>query len=138
MTPVTAEQRHFVFVYGTLSDPGRLDMLLAPRRYTDPMPAAVLPDWRREECQYFYAVPEAGAEIEGVLIGPFTDLELAQLDRYEGCPQLYTREPVSALGRDRVAPEHPVWVYQGKHIRACHEAHKEGRGALDLCAGSRR
>ena len=128
MTPVTAAQRHFVFVYGTLADAGRLDMLLAPRRYSDPMPAAVLPGYRREQCHYFYATPDDAAEIDGVLIGPFTDAELASLDRYEGCPTLYTRRAVEALGRDRSAPEHPTWVYEGHHIRDCHEAHKAGAG----------
>ena len=124
----THDRTHYVFVYGTLADPDRLSMLLAPRVYTDPMPAAVLPGYRRERCAFYYAVPDPEAASEGVLIGPFSDAALAQLDRYEGCPLLYTRERVAALGRDRAEPEHPVWVYVGARLRENHEAHLEGQG----------
>jgi hypothetical protein len=136
VTPVTAARRHFVFVYGTLADADRLQMLLA-RVYNDPMSAAVLPGFRRVECEYFYAEPDAASEIEGVLIGPFTDAELAQLDRYEGAPVLYSREPVRALGRERAVPEHPVWVYQGRRIAENHAFHvAEPDDPRWLCKGS--
>lgn len=126
MTSPTAPRPHYVFVYGTLADAERLNMLLAPRIYDDPMPVAVLPAFRREECQYFYATPDADARIEGKLIGPFTDAELAQLDRYEGCPVLYSRQK-EVVTQEGVG-HFTAWVYVGERIRENHEAHQQGRG----------
>jgi gamma-glutamylcyclotransferase (GGCT)/AIG2-like uncharacterized protein YtfP len=98
-----------LFVYGTLLEADRLEAVTGRRFQSAP---AVLDAHARvmSPAGYPYAVPRAGARIEGMLLFDVDARSLGRLDAYESEGVLYFRRPVEArCGEERV----PCQVYLG-------------------------
>jgi gamma-glutamylcyclotransferase (GGCT)/AIG2-like uncharacterized protein YtfP len=108
---------HYVFVYGSLLDPARVSAVIG-RTYEGPVTPASLLGFVRRQNGYFYLVDTGDQvdRVDGALIGPFSDEELARLDRYEGCPELYIRHSVDAWVDDFGDRVLGAWTYVGASI----------------------
>ncbi len=96
-----------LFVYGTLMTPAVMRAVIGR---LPPREAAVLPDHRRHGLRgrvYPVVVPEAGAQVDGVLYTGLTPQELARLDRYED--DFYLRRRVTV--RDATGRARTAWCY---------------------------
>lgn len=85
-----------LFVYGSLTDPRRLDEVLG-RRHRGERFAARLAGFERivDRYAYPYLVARPGAQVDGVLLLDLTSADLARLDRYEEVADgIYRRELV--------------------------------------------
>jgi len=85
-----------LFVYGTLMDEERLE-LLTGRRFS--RRRAALEGFARVVAAHGYptVVPQAGARVEGVLVEDVDAASLAALDAYEDAGRLYARRPAEVL-----------------------------------------
>ena len=85
-----------LFVYGTLTDEERLE-LLTGRRFS--RRRAALEGFARVVAAHGYptVVPQAGARVEGVLVEDVDAASLAALDVYEDAGRLYARRPAEVL-----------------------------------------
>nr|WP_076607686.1 gamma-glutamylcyclotransferase family protein [Natronorubrum thiooxidans] len=104
-----------VFVYGTLTDPDRVEVLLGdgPGEY-ELGSDAILEGLHRVDGRYPTLAP--GGSVEGRLLA-VDEPALERLDRYEGVDRgLYTRVAVSHTDRQS------VWVYVGEPERLHIEA----------------
>jgi gamma-glutamylcyclotransferase (GGCT)/AIG2-like uncharacterized protein YtfP len=82
-----------VFVYGSLLERKRQRELTGRELRMLP---AMLPGFERRRARYFHIVPNPAAETKGAILMDLNSRDLAALDRYEGLPDLYTREIVTA------------------------------------------
>ena len=109
----TTRTAETVFVYGTLTDPDRVEAVLrsVPNAEYELGSTAVLEGLHRVEGEYPTLAP--GDRIEGRLLS-VDERGLEALDRYEGVDRgLYERIPVSREDPD--ADE--IWVYVGDPVR---------------------
>ncbi len=85
-----------LFVYGTLTDEERLEQLTG-RRF--PRRRASLEGFARVVAAHGYPtiVPQAGGQVEGVLVEGVDAASLAALDAYEDAGRLYARRPAEVL-----------------------------------------
>ncbi len=98
--------RVVLFVYGTLKRGGRANRLLTGQTYLGP--AVTEPHYRLVDLGSYPGLVRddtTGLAVSGEL-WEVSDCCLAELDDYEGCPGLYSREPVAVVGADR-----PVEAY---------------------------
>ncbi len=87
----------YVFVYGTLTDPGRVESVVGDGRYEFDGPATL------EDSTASRAIPDArpGGSVDGRLLD-VDDAALERLDRYEGVDTgLYVRLGVPSLTATR-------------------------------------
>lgn len=88
--------RH-VFAYGTLIEPGRLDVVLGHKHLGERL-AARLAGFERVLAPAFpypYVVPKPGASVDGVLLMDLSAYDMQALDRYEEVESgVYRREAV--------------------------------------------
>ena len=109
-------KKHLYFAYGSNLNAEQMKFRCPDAVELSP---AVLPSWRLTARRY--ANVEAAAEscVNGALY-LLSDSDLAALDRYEGCPDLYTRRLESVT--DCAGVYHLAWVYTmteaGKQRRA--------------------
>jgi gamma-glutamylcyclotransferase (GGCT)/AIG2-like uncharacterized protein YtfP len=96
---------HFVFVYGTLKRGHYNHGRLAAARFV--CDAKTVPGYRLFDVGYYPAMVEdrAGISVYGEIF-EVDDETLEDLDRLEGHPHYYRRQPICVEGFDR-----PVWGY---------------------------
>lgn len=121
-TATSASRRHFVFAYGSLADPLRAEAIVGRTCQASfaELPAhdrvrARVSRYRREAGALAHAVPDPAGTIDGYILGPLTDEEIARLDRYEDAPVLFARDVCWATV-DGLSAGLACWIYVGRTI----------------------
>ena len=119
---VDTTRRHYVFAYGSLSNPLRAEAIVGrecqasfPELGNIERVSARASHFRREGGLLPHAVQDAAGTIDGYILGPLTDDEIAKLDRYEDAPQLFVRD-VCWAAVEGLPAGLACWIYVGKTI----------------------